>query len=201
MFFGIAASVLFAGQSMATPIRKPMRMRCVRGIPDVIANEIKQIEEEPFDKDRQFSLIFHLTDEHRRQIIILMHEKQVRLPLAGHLTYQTGRGQSFSGGGFSGQDMTTKLKGTGLLEIDSGSLSVRLTTYGHEFAEWLVKVGKKADFLVTPVGGWGEAVFPKGLPPSPFPNIAPSAQKSLQEEMQKQVLAEVEKRPTEGHPE
>jgi len=43
--------------------------------------------------------------------------------------------------------------------------SIVLSDRGHKFAAWLLETGKKADFLKSSIGNWGEASYPDWMPP------------------------------------
>jgi hypothetical protein len=139
-----------------------------------IAMQIESIEAQPADKDKQFALIDSLIEEPKRQLVILMNDKNAEMPLWSYISYVTGGDRSWSSGGVTGQDMLTKLNGTGLVAASVTTATIGLTDYGKEFANWLVKTGKRAAFLKTPMGDWGELKLPPGVPvpagfPSPFP--------------------------------
>lgn len=50
------------------------------------------------------------------------------------------------------------------MQIDAKDLTVRLTEMGKDFSDWLVRTNRKANYLRTFFGGWGERKLPQGMP-------------------------------------
>jgi hypothetical protein len=134
------------------------------GLPSEFVKQIESIKEDPFDKDKQFALIDGLIEDIKRQMIILMTEKNVGIPLMIPLTVYTGSDRAWSSGLLSGYDMVQRLKGTGLVTGSVESNTTSLTEYGQEFGTWLMKTGRRAKFLKSPLGEWGEPFVPPGGP-------------------------------------
>ena len=140
-------------------------------VPLRVAEQMKmvaRIEESPQNAEATFKLIDSLIDESIRQHLILMREKNAALPFRdGYFgqRFELGRNDGhFQVGGISGKDIAEKLKGTDLVQIDSSDLTVKLTQLGKDFADWLVRTERKADYLRTFFGGWGERKLPEGMP-------------------------------------
>ena len=122
----------------------------------------RQIETSPKDKSAQFQLIDSLLDALSKQILILMHEKNLDLPYTEryypNIQYQYGTpDQSWGGGLFTTAGIARKLEGTGLIEIvQRDGVKLALTDEGRDFAQWLISNNRRATFLQTPYGGWGK---------------------------------------------
>lgn len=128
---------------------------------------VEKASDEPGNRNAGFAVINSLIDDFPRQLIILMHEKQLSLPFDAlfGLRYEVSRktGQ-WAGGGFNVPEFARKLEGTELLHIEARHMKLSLTRLGHEFAQWLLDNDCRADFLDTPFGGWGERILPAGMP-------------------------------------
>ena len=121
---------------------------------------VASIEKDPADTDAQFSLIDSMLDEIHRQHLILMHESKCELPYGefwfGHIYEMEYSNGGAASGGFDGRSFLKKLEGTGFVTLLPKGPMISLTESGHRFARWLVDHDKKADFLHTSFGGWGE---------------------------------------------
>lgn len=76
---------------------------------------VREIEQNPDNRDAQHNLVNSLLDENFRQHIILMHEKGVDLPYADTYShkFQLGtRDKHFGNGVFPSRDFVNKLEGT-----------------------------------------------------------------------------------------
>jgi hypothetical protein len=121
-------------------------------------------------QDTQFQIIRDLLDASFIQFLILMHEQNrvlLREPF-----FAAGPGYEYwtktlSGGKgcLSVNELCRRLPDAGLLQQDLRN-NVSLTERGHEFANWLIERGHKAEFFESQLGGWGER--PKGVPMPPF---------------------------------
>jgi hypothetical protein len=136
-----------------------------RGVPTAIADKITTAESKPEDEEPRFSLIDSLIDEPVRQHLILMDEQKTRIPFSGFFgpRYEIGSGLAFASGSISGQELCKNLNGTELIELSTDGPSVVLTDIGHRFAKWLVNNERKAAFMKSDLGGWGQR--PEGWPP------------------------------------
>ena len=105
--------------------------------------------------ENTFSLIDAMADDVECQALILMYENEIDLPR--HLDYvynnRGGGGGSGALGGFSGKD---RLTNSGVMRVAGGGQYLALTDLGKEFAAWLIRRGRKCNYLWTPIGGWGE---------------------------------------------
>lgn len=131
---------------------------------------------EPENRDALFGVMDSLIDDVHRQLLILMHQDSVELPFINYFgaSYEVARRNgSWASGGLNAQEFAKKLDGTNLLQIRASGPSVSLTQLGHEFAAWLLSGGRRADYLATPFGGWGERMVPEGMPPGFLDRKAP----------------------------
>ncbi len=136
-------------------------------IPDQFAHKASEAEAKPQDHAAQFSLIESLMKDTDRQHVILMHTKDVSLPISDYYSprFETGNySGSWSTGGISGREISQNLGGSGLVAIDPQGLQVKLTTLGSEFAQWLIATDKKNDYYQSDLGGWGTLKRPEGIP-------------------------------------
>lgn len=115
---------------------------------------VKRAEQNPNDKASKFDLIYSLTDELDWQFLILMHERKIELPRSSTYVYEF-ENRSAGSGQLSIFGDKFKLEGTGIVETTAGGRDIRLTPEGHEFADYILKKGKKASFFWTPSGHWG----------------------------------------------
>jgi hypothetical protein len=123
---------------------------------------------EPANRDVLFGVMDSLIDDAHRQILILMHQDNLELPYINYYgaRYEVARlNGSWASGGLNVQEFAKKLDRTNLLTIRASGPGVSLTQLGHEFAAWLLSGGRRADYLATPFGGWGERIVPEGMPP------------------------------------
>lgn len=132
-------------------------------VPQKVAEQVQlaaAVERNPENAEAQFSLIDSMIDEVHRQFLILMHEKGCNLPYTESWfrqdIYEMEHNHSAGSGGVDSRAFLKKLEGTGLVLLLTKGPEITLSQSGHEFAKWLVANGKKADFLNTPYGGWGE---------------------------------------------
>jgi hypothetical protein len=105
-------------------------------------------------EESSFSLIDAMSDDAECQSVILIHEKGEDIPRSLRYVYfnASGGGGSGSFGGWSGKD---RLQHAGVVRQVGGGNFLSLTELGKKFAEWLIRKGRKCQFLWTPVGGWG----------------------------------------------
>ena len=147
---------------------------------------VNQLEQAPQNAEATFKLIDSLVDESIRQHLILMREKNVALPFRDEYfgqRFELSRNDGhFQTGGISGKEIAEKLKGTDLVRIDATDLKVRLSDLGNDFADWLIRTNRKADYLRTFFGGWGEQRLPKGMPPGFLEHIQGQTPDQFQEE-------------------
>ncbi len=131
------------------------------------AQLVASVERDPADADAQFRLIDSMLDEIHRQHLILMHEQSCDLPF----------GEFWSGHTYEMEYMK-KLEGTGFVTLLTKGPKIALTPAGRRFAQWLIDHDRKATFMHTPSGGWGE--------PQPDGPIAKMREKRSQDEAAKQ---------------
>ncbi len=150
------------------------------------AKLVASVERDPADTDAQFRLIDSMLDETHRQHLILMHENSCDLPYGelwfGHkyeMEYENG-GAAI--GSFDGRSFLSKLEGTGFVNLLTKGPKIALTENGHRFAGWLVGHKRKATFMHTPLGGWGE--------PKPGGIIIKSREKQAREAAAKEKATE-----------
>lgn len=141
------------------------------GVGDEMGEKIQLVgnaESKPHDRLAQFQLADALIEEPVRQFLILMHEKSLDLPILpiydGIPWKIVSETNVQSGSGFSGTELSKKIGGSKLIEPLPNLSRVRLTNLGHEFAEWLIKEGKKSRYFHTKLGEWGEPTYPQGFP-------------------------------------
>lgn len=158
-------------------------------VPTRIAQQIEMVnrlEQSPQNAEATFKLIDSLVDESIRQHLILMREKNVALPFREEFfgqRFELAKNDGhFQTGGISGKEIAEKLKGTDLVRIDSSDLKVHLSELGISFADWLVQTNRKADYLRTFFGGWGERRLPQGMPPEFIKHIEGQTPEQFQEE-------------------
>jgi len=132
-------------------------------VPQKVYEQVRlaaSVEKNPSDTGAQFSLIDSMLDEVHRQHLILMHDRGCDLPYGDFWSqpiYEMEYGQgSAASGGFDSRTFVKKLEGTGFLTLLTTGPSISLTGSGHRFAQWLVDHGRKATFLRTEFGGWGD---------------------------------------------
>ena len=101
----------------------------------------------------RFALIDALAEDAQGQWIIAMHETGKEAPRYGQHMYEYHNG-SAGQGMFEGFG-SNKLEGTGLVQSSGAGRYLKLTPQGHQFAQWLLRKGRKADFFWSPIGGWG----------------------------------------------
>jgi hypothetical protein len=116
------------------------------------------------DQNTQFQVISDLLDASALQFMILMHEQNVTLRKESMfergLVYTFARtGRESGHGSFSVSSLCKKLPDAGLLQPDLRD-DIRLTSRGHQFADWLIERGHKMDYFESTVGGWGERPSP-----------------------------------------
>ena len=145
-------------------------IEAMRGkVPDQVVQQLEDAEAKPKDDNAQFLLVDSLVDEAIRQHLILMNEKTLKLPFNDFWGVKFETGNEGKGtwmtGGISGREIAKKLGGSGLVAIDPQGSSVYLTELGANFANWLVKNGRKNDYYESVYGGWGVVKRPENLPP------------------------------------
>jgi hypothetical protein len=113
----------------------------------------KSVEENPSDIDARFSLIDAMADDVQCQLIIFMHETGKEVPRWIQYVYEYAEGGA--GSGTLDSSGRSKLEGTGLVKALGGGRYLGLTPEGHQFAEWLLRKGRKCHFFWSPLGGWG----------------------------------------------
>ena len=102
-----------------------------KGMPTAVVNQMKSIEADPFDKEKQFALIDSLIEDAKLQMINLMSDNNIKMPLWGSMTFNTGTDLAWSSGGILGQDMIVKSKGTGLISANVESQPGRPSSKGR----------------------------------------------------------------------
>ena len=113
-----------------------------------------------------FSIIDSLIDEPVRQLLILMSEHGIDLPVdrsrnySFHASFNDG---SWITGGISPRDMADKLEGTDLIEIKARGPSILITDTGNKFVSWLISNNRKADYFDSQFGSWGTPHVPADL--------------------------------------
>jgi len=115
---------------------------------------VKSIEDDPNDAEARFSLIDTMADEVECQAVIMMYETGKDIPFGIRYVFWTDGGGGGSGffGGMAGKD---RLQGTGLIAQAGGGRFMKLTKEGKEFAQWLIRRGRKCQFFWTPIATWG----------------------------------------------
>ena len=106
--------------------------------------------------ENTFSLVDSMVDDIECQALIYMYESKRDIPRFLHYVYRNRNGGGGSGalGGFSGKE---RLINAGMMRAAGGGSYLGLTELGKSFAEWLIRKGRKCDFLWTSIGGWGNA--------------------------------------------
>lgn len=140
---------------------------------------VREIERNPKNQDAQFGIVNSLLDEVYRQHLILMSEQNVDIPYSDMFSHKYSLGtknQHLGNGMFQSGDFVKKLEGTKFVElIQDQGIKIRITDEGRAYAKWLVGKGKKADFIDTPLGKWGEPFTfgdgTKGTPEKPVTQI------------------------------
>lgn len=130
-------------------------MSALRNSPQ-IKNQIelaKSIEENPLNMESKFTLIDAMLDEVQSQFIICMHEFKKDIPKFSKYVYEFQDGGA--GVGQFGGTGRAKLDGTGLAKSSGNDRFYSITEQGHEFAMWLIKKGRKADYFWCNQGSWG----------------------------------------------
>ncbi|MFZ4470120.1 MAG: TIR domain-containing protein [Pirellula sp.] len=136
-------------------------------------------ESDAIHKDTQFQIIHDLINDASEQYIILMYEKNLKLPrrrnvFAPTIRYEFWKANQTGGiGGFSVDDLCKKLPDADLLSVDLRD-QVSLTARGAEYAKWLIDRGHKATFFKCEYGAWGERPpeMTSGIPWTQAPNQA-----------------------------
>ena len=106
----------------------------------------------PTDQEAMFELMDGLLDVVCCQAVILMHEKSIELSEMSPFVYELSDGQGGTGGGLGKRD---SLVSAGLGILTQGGKLLSLTDRGHEFAKWLLRRNRKAQFFWLPQGSWG----------------------------------------------
>jgi len=136
----------------------------------------KSVEANPDDSEARFSLVDAMADDVQCQWIIFMHESGKDAPRWSSHVYEYAEGGAGSGTFGFGHD---KLEGTGMVQSVGGGRYLGLTEQGHQFAEWLIRKGRKCDFFWSPIGGWGK------------PKPGGSAEKWLNDQLQRKEQSAV----------
>lgn len=121
------------------------------------------------DQNATFQIIHDLLDNAPEQFIIWMHESNSTMVRKPHyfgigikFEYSM-RNRSAGQGSFSIDELCNKLPDAGLLQVNLRN-EVTLTPRGHEFAQWLVDNGHKAEYFRSDVGQWGQVPPGGGFP-------------------------------------
>ena len=141
----------------------------LRNLPKTVADQaelIASVGRNPSDERPQFALINGLLDEVHRQFLILMHVVPCDLlhPEVDNgiekyeIRYGSEDAENVITGEFDGWMLYSRVKDMGLIEVFAKDKKVSLTKSGHDFAQWLVDSGRKARFMKTGYGGWGELI-------------------------------------------
>jgi hypothetical protein len=112
------------------------------------------------DVATQFSIISGLMDASDRQYFIFMFEQNATFLRASH-PFATGeiyeyeiKDDSAGQGGYSFDELCYELAEADLLGVDLRN-NVSLTPRGKDYAAWLIKNNKRADYFRCTKGGWG----------------------------------------------
>ena len=129
------------------------------------------VRSNPNNEDAHFRLIDSLLDPLDRQLLVLMHQEPCELLFPevdnGKAKYEIEFDEENSAVGqfnsqmlyFNVHDASleySKSLGAALIEAKTKDKKISLTESGHKFVEWLVKNQKKASYMKTGYGGWGE---------------------------------------------
>jgi hypothetical protein len=138
-------------------------------IPARVAQQIElvsEIERFPANQEAQFRLTNSLVDDAYQQLFILMHEKSVKLPFGEvypGFEYELERTDSAVEGNFNVHRFVKEFEGTRFISIEvTAGPSIVLTEFGHKYAAWLIKSGRRADYFRTSLGEWG-SIRPGGF--------------------------------------
>lgn len=132
----------------------------IKGTIDRLGQRTEKIEAD-IDENTTFQIIHDLLDSAPEQFIIWMHEsnspmqRQPRYFGFGIRYEYTKRDHSGGQGGFSIDELCTKLPDAGLLEVNLRGV-VTLSARGKAFAQWLVDNGHKANYFRSDIANWGE---------------------------------------------
>lgn len=115
------------------------------------------------DQETHFQVIHDLLDSAAKQFMILMHDNGVALTresiFGQGIRYFYGTPRQGGDGFFSVDKLCQQLPDAGLLHCDLRN-RVSLTERGHEFVQWMLERGHKADYFKSKLGSWG--VVPSG---------------------------------------
>ena len=157
----------------------------------VEASGIGEALVDPGNDETFFNAIAGLLTDADRQLLILMNQDGLSLPLAGlpihdtasfqynSLEYAFVRSDGLFGGFGTGpvnmSNLAQRMKATGFFDADVEG-QIALTTRGREFARWLVENSYKATYVKFRDHGWGERPVdapgnPLGSPFGPSPNV------------------------------
>lgn len=140
-------------------------------MPEIVAKQLElaaSVGLNPKDKVARFRIIDSLLtgqyDEVHTQYIILMHVIPCDLPFLESadendtyiIEYDS---NDATYGNFDSLRFHHRFEQTGFITKVKKDSKFSLTQSGHEFAQWLIDSGRKASFMRTKYGTWGESVI------------------------------------------
>ncbi len=143
---------------------------------------VSEIRQHPDNNDAEHALIYSLLSAYVTQLIILMYESDISLPVEKesecYCYYgMIRKGETIERGSSMSKisNIVGELKYTKYFKVvDNNGLKVVLTKRGKRFAEWLVRNGKKRTYFTCEYGNWG--------------NVPPDVLKQAKEDKRGRVL-------------
>lgn len=132
----------------------------IRGLPALVKRHlelVRKMETAPLDRNVHFELVASLLDDSSRQLLILMHDRLITLPLDQSVEVKfdlPGEAARTEKCRVSIAQFSETLEGTKFVSASDDRL-VSLTDTGHAFAEWLIENGEKALHFASEFGEWG----------------------------------------------